>query len=341
MLDIFKQDAFSVVSLTDSINRLPFVPGRAGQMVPWNEEGITATVVGIEEMNGVLNIVNPTPRGGVGEPFGKDRRKLRVLAVPHYQINDGIYADEVQGVRAFGSETALDTVSALVNRRMQKFTANLDATLEFQRIGAIKGIILNGDGSTLYNLFTEFQVTQVAEIDFDLDNASPASGVLRAKCADIIRTIADEMEGVPFQGVHAFVGNAFFDALLAHKEVTQSYLNTPMANVLREPYVYPNGNKVYGAFEFGGIVWENYRGQVGGEAFVDTDKAFIFPVGAAGLFKTVFAPADYIETVNTVGRPRYTKQYAWPNDKGLSLEIQSNALSYCSRPRVLIKGKRT
>jgi hypothetical protein len=59
------------------------------------------------------------------------------------------------------------------------------------------------------------------------------------------------------------------------------------------------------------------------------------------LFRTVYAPADYIETVNTIGLPRYAKQYPMPNDKGISLEMQMNALNYCTRPRVLIKGKTT
>lgn len=31
-LDIFNNDAFSVVSLTDAINKLPYVPGQAGRL---------------------------------------------------------------------------------------------------------------------------------------------------------------------------------------------------------------------------------------------------------------------------------------------------------------------
>ncbi|UYK82304.1 major capsid protein [Xanthomonas sacchari] len=45
--------------------------------------------------------------------------------------------------------------------------------------------------------------------------------------------------------------------------------------------------------------------------------------------------------MNTNGLPRYAKQYQSPNGKGRSLEAQMNALSYCVRPKALIKGKRT
>src|SRR5690606_33737630 len=141
--------------------------------------------------------------------------------------------------------------------------------------------------------------------------------------------------------LHAFCGDAFFDDLLSHPEVVESYKGTPMAQVLREGYVYPNGMKVYGAFEFGGIVWENYRGKIGNTPIIDPDKCHIFPVGVPGLFVTRYAPADYVETVNTVGLPRYSRQFMMPNGKGVYLDVQMNAINYCSRPNVLVQGKRT
>lgn len=341
-LNIFTDDAFGVISLTDAINNVPFVPGRAGQLIEWNEQGITTTSIMIEERDGVLKILNPTPRGGPGETKAKDKRRARSLLVPHYQHDDGINADEVQGVRAFGAESEVQSVQPMVNQRLaEAVSLVLDPTLEYQRVGAVKGLILNADGSTLYDLFTEFGVSQETEVDFDLDNASPANGALRKKCASVVRTMANNLGGVGFTGVHSFCGDAFFDDLLAHKEVTESYKNTPMAQVLRDGYILPNGNKIYGAFEFGGIVWENYRGKVGADAIVHTDKCHIFPVGVPGLFRTVYAPADYIETVNTIGRPRYAKQWMSPNGKRVEMESQSNPLSYCTRPTTLIKGKRT
>lgn len=342
VLDVFGSNPFSVIALTDAINKYPFVPGRAGQIVDWNEEGISSTVVMIEEDNGTLNLINPTGRGGPGVSVVKDKRKARNLNVPHYQVDDAIFAEEVQNIREFGVGSQLQTVQNVVSKRLGNHVLlKHGPTLEYQRVGAVKGIILNGDGTTLYNLFTEFNVAQPAEVDFDLDNGAPASGALRKSCAGVVRTIADALGEATFIGVHAFCGNAFFDDLLSHKEVVASYVNTDMAKVLRDGYVYPNGDKVYGAFEFGGIVWENYRGSVGGSPFVNTDKAHIFPVGTPGLFRTVYAPADYVETVNTLGLPMYGKQWLMPDSKGVNLQTQMNPLSYCTRPGTLVQGKRT
>jgi hypothetical protein len=52
----------------------------------------------------------------------------------------------------------------------------------------------------------------------------------------------------------------------------------------------------------------------------------------------VYAPADYIETVNTMGLPRYVKQYPMPNDKGIHIDTQMNVLSFCTRPLALLNG---
>jgi hypothetical protein len=335
MLDVFNTDAFGVVSLTDAINQQPFVPGRAGAVIDWAETGVSTTSIGIENVNGVLSLINPTARGGPGDDISKKKRTLRNLNVPHYQRDDGVMADEVQGVRAFGSENEIQTVMGVVNGRLAEHARDFDATLEYQRIGAVKGIILNGDASTLYNLFTEFGVTQQTEKNFDLDTAS--NGAIRTACSAVIRLIAKALGGQPFSGVRAFCSETFWDALIANAEVRASYLSQQEASQLRDGVAYQ-------ALNFGGIIFEEYRGGIGTEEatpFMTADKAYFFPVGVPGLFRTVYAPADYVETVNTMGLPRYAKQYPMPNDKGVMLEMQMNALSYCTRPRVLVQGRLT
>ena len=103
---------------------------------------------------------------------------------------------------------ACRTSSISTSRKASK----IDATLEHLRIGAIKGQILDADGSAvIYDLFTEFGVTAYAEVDFDLDNASPAPGAVKKKCHDIRRKIEDELGVVPYDHIHAMCGPDFFD----------------------------------------------------------------------------------------------------------------------------------
>src|SRR6185369_1256410 len=139
-------------------------------------------------------------------------------------------------------------------------------------------------------------------------------------------------------GVRAECGDAFFDDLIANPEVRASYLAQQEASQLRGCYV--QGGQSFGEFDFGGITWENYRGTVGATDFVNTDKCHIYPMGVPNLFRSYFAPGDYMETVNTIGQRMYAKQYLMENGKGVNLDTQSNILSICTRPKTLLLGKR-
>ena len=337
MLDIFNNDAFSVTSLTDAVNEISFKPGRIGEMGLFSTTSVDTLSIAIERKGDILTIVPPTPRGAPGTTIGKEKRDLLMLPVPHFEVNDAVMADEVQGVRAFGTEQQLETVISKVVQRQATHVASFAVTEEFSRLGAVQGIVSYADGSTL-NLFQEFRVTPEPVTNFKLAASNPVDGDLRELCTKITRKMADHLGGMPFTGIHAFCGDDFFDALLKHPEVRETYKGYSAAQILREGYIGANRSS-YGIFEFGGIVFENYRGAVNSKVFIETGDCHMFPLGVPGLFKTAYAPADYNETVNTMGKRLYTQQYTMQNNKGVHLDTQTNALQYCVRPKVLMKGK--
>lgn len=335
-MDVFNSDAFSVQTLTAAVNEVPFVPGRLGQLGIFEEEGVTTTAVSVERQGETLALVPVTPRSGPPTAHSPDKRSLRLLSTVRLALTDAVNADEVQNVRAFGSEMDVDTVANVVNRRNAQMARKIDATLEHHRIGAIKGVIYDSNGTTvLFDLFSIFDVQQHSEIDFDLDNGTPASGAVMKKCNDVIRKIEDELGGLPMAGVHAMCGSAFFDDLVAHGEIRETF-QAQNAAQLRE-------RTARRSLFYAGITFEEYRGRVGTNQYVGDDKAHFFPLGVPGLFLTRFAPADYEETVNTMGLPRYAKQAPDPDGMGRKrvLEVQSNPINLCTRPKVLIKAKRT
>ena len=100
-----KWDLVDPLALTDAINKTPYVPGRIGQLGLFREQGVSTTSVMIEEREGSLNLVETTARGAPAIQNTTNKRKARSLVVPHIALADTILADEVQNVRAFGSET--------------------------------------------------------------------------------------------------------------------------------------------------------------------------------------------------------------------------------------------
>lgn len=336
MSDVFKSDPFQMLTLTDSINKVPFLPGRIGRLKVFEEVGVPTTEIMIEERDGTLYLVEAQLRGAPPKQNRTSKRTARTFKTPHLPVGDRIIADEIQNVRAFGSDNQLEGIQLVIGQRTTTMSRSLDATLEHLRMGAIKGQILDADGSTiLYDLFNEFGVSQHEVIDFDLDNANPASGVLRKKCTQVSRMVSDELGAAAHAGIYCLCGDNFWDELTAHPEVRETFLNQQEAAQLREGLAYET-------FRYGGITFENYLGKVGNVEFIHADEAHFFPVGVPGLFKTYFAPANYAETVNTVGIPKYMKAALDPSfQKWVDLEAQSNPLPLCTRPKVLIKGKRT
>ncbi len=323
MIDIFKNDAFSTVSLTDAILKRPHKPGRLGVLGLFRERGITTTTVVVEEKNGQLSLITTSPRGGPASTLGSAARTARSFVVPHLERESQILADEVQNVRAFGSESELASVQQIVNERLTDLRAMHEVTLEYHRMGAIKGQILDADGVTsIYNLFTEFGVAQQT---FDID----LGGDVRNEAIAIQRLSEAELGGEPVSGYRAFCGDEFFDALIAASAVKTS-LQYQESALLR--------TDIRAGFEYAGIVWENYRGNVGGIPFVPADEAFVVPMGT-NIFTTYFAPADFMETVNTVGLPLYAKIGDDPSgfNRFVKVHSQSNPLAICLRPRAIIQ----
>ncbi|CAI8915604.1 major capsid protein [Pseudomonas sp. IT-P218] len=325
---IFEEQAFSVSSLTHAINEQAYLPGRISSLGLFQEEGITTLTVQIEKDGDTLALVPAGERGTSGLVVGASKRDLIPFNTVHLPERFTIRADEVQGIRAFGEQTELQAVQDVVNARLAKARRQLDATHEFQRAGALNGLILDADGQrVLLNIYDRFGV-QRQELSMGLNAADTE---VRVKCGDALDMQEDALGSTTSSGSRAFCGKTFWNKLVAHKSVKETYLNSVQAAALR--------GDARDSFEFGGIVWERYRGKVGGVAYVPDDEARLAPEGVPDLFISAFAPADYMETVNTLGIPYYSRIETLPFGKGVAGEAQSNPLHLCTRPRALIRLK--
>lgn len=339
-MDVFNQNAFSMISLTTAVNQQPFLPTFLGDMGIFTPRPIRTPAAAIEDRNGTLSLIQTSQRGAPLDEGKADKRNIRYFNTARLAKGDTIFAHEIQSVRAFGSETELQQVSTEVAYRYSKLQNDVALTHENMRLGAVQGIVLDADGSTIYNWFTEWGVSQPAEVDWDLDNASPASGAVRKLCNSTLRTAQRALSGMWIPGrsyLLGLCGDNYWDDLTQHSEIRQTYLNTQQASELR-------GDKMpFETFNYGGITWVNYRGTDDGTTVaVGSDKVKFVPVGVPGLFETAFAPAESFDYVNTPGLPVYAMlvmdrdRNAWVRP-----ELYSYPLFYCTRPAALLRGKRT
>lgn len=341
-LDIFNQDAFTAIELTAAVNKTPFLPSRLGQLNLFTPQPVRTKTVWVEEREGVLSLIQTSPRGAPLDQRATEQRKGRDFRTLRIAKGDRLMADEIQDIRAFGTDSEEVQVMDEVSRRLNGPTGlrrDIELTHENMRLGAVQGVVTDADDTTLFNWFTEFSITQATEIDFDLDAASPASGVVRKKCNQVVRQMMRAAAGAWVSGqtiVYALCGDAFWDDLTAHSEVRTTYLNTQQAAELREGLAYES-------FRYGGITWENYRGTDDGSTVaISTNEAKFFPVNAPGVFITAFSPAETFDFVNTPGLPIYSMIIPdLQRNTFVDIEAYSYPLPICTRPAMLQRAKRT
>lgn len=324
-----------MVSLTEAINKAPYAPSFLGRLGLFQPRPVRTTKISIEDRQGKLALISTAARDTVGDVRSRPRRTIRDFTVPHVPYYQTIMADDVQNIRTFGSETEMESVGQVVNEALSEMRADHEVTHEWHRIGAIKGEVLDADGSTvLYDYFTEFGTSEI-NIDFDF-----ASGVadLKLLSNNVIKQMGIALGATPFTGVLAICGGRFFDAVTTHASVKDGYERWQSSKFFRESQIGPEYNADVNGFDFAGITWVTYRGQVGNVQFMHADQCRFVPLGVRGMFLEVMAPANFIETVNTSGRLLYAKQRRLDYDTGIELHTQSNVLYVPTRPRALIKG---
>lgn len=343
-LDIFKSDAFSLVELTDALNKQDFQPSLLRSMNIFTVRRPRTETVAIEEKDGVLNLIQTSERGAPLEQRTTEKRKIRDFRAPRIAKSDTITASELANIRAFGSESELMQVQEEVAMRLNGpagIMREVEMTWENMMLGAVQGIVTDADSSTLFNWFTEFDVTQDAEIDFDLDNASPASGAVRKVCNQVVRQTMKAAKGAWVPGrtmIAGLCGDTFWDQLTGHSEVRATYLQTQQAADLREQV-----GMAYETFRYGGIEFMNYRGTDDGTTVAVGDlKCKFFPVNAPGAFIAAYTPGEFFDTINRPGQDVYALTI--PDEKRnafVDIEVYSYPLFICTRPKMLQRAKNT
>jgi hypothetical protein len=303
-MNIFDQDAFSTISLTQGIENVPYTPGFLGSQNIFEPESIRTEVAAFEQRNGVLTLIQSSERGAPLSQQESEKRDLRYRKTVRLAKGATIQASEIQNIRSFGTETELQAVANEVMRRYTGPTGlinDLNLTFEWHRLGAIQGVLLDADNTVIQNWFSFWGITQPAEIDFALDTATTD---VRGKCSQVVRAMARAANGAWIEGrtqVHALVGDTFWDKLKDHAKVRDSYLNWEAAQSLRAAAAEPGKGTFGEAFYFGGIFFHNYRGTddydenaTEGKRMVGipSSKAKFYPVNAPGAFKHIKSPGE-------------------------------------------------
>jgi hypothetical protein len=330
-MNVFKASAFETTSLTTAFENIEYKPSLLTSLGIFQPRPSFTRSIAIERRNGALAIIPTSPIGSAPKELDNDKRDIRDFRTVRLAKSFTMYAEEVNGIREFGTMDRLMQVQAEVARRGKRVLDDLEVTNERLMLGALQGIVKDADDSVLVNWFDEWGISAPAAVNFALTTDATK---VRLKCHEVIRGMQKASGGQITEStpIHALCGDNFYDKLVTHPEVEKTYLNWQAAADLRE-------NVSYGSFRFGGITFHNYRGtDDGAKIAIPTDEAKFFPVGTE-IFQKALGPAEFEPWVNAAGQEMYAlsipdrDRNAWQK-----FEVYSYPLFICTRPDALFKA---
>lgn len=344
VLDIFRSDAFGVVSMVSRMDTVQFVPTQARDLGIWTVQGINTRTAVVELRDQLLETVMPSDRGAPGAEIQDQARKVVSVDVPHFQTHSQVHADEVQFVREFGTPNVLQSAEAVTMRKLSIGNTNLTGTEEVLAVSGLQGVIKNAQGGTILDTYALFNVTKETSFVFPVSTSNSAGptgdGTILAKFRQLIRKTWDNLRlGAVLPDVGCLASPSWFDAITTSNEMRTNYQRYQ-----------DNSAGVVGAFLREGpgwkkppwmatpdcLVWE-YRGP----GIADGHAAFfpILPVGYPPIYNWYYAPADYMDSLGEIGRPRYARVAIDPmHQKFVDIEMQMNSMPLPLRPTALLDG---
>ena len=327
----FDAGGYSLAEMTQAINILPNLYTRLGEIGLFSFEGITQRSVIIEQFDGALNVLPSVPLGAPATVATRQGRSMRSFGLPWIPHDDVILASDIQGVPAFGGSEN-EQLATVMMRKLTLMRRKHAQTREYMEMNALRGIVKDGAGTTLYNYFTEFGLAQIS-VDFLLGTATT---LVQAKVRDAIRAVEDNLLGESMISVYALVSPEFFDKLIGHALTQDAYkfYSTTGAQPLRQD--------VRRSFPFAGILFEEYRGTVTlstgvAERLIPAGEGIAFPIGTIDTFTTYGGPANQISLANTIGLPLYARQLMDDKDRWINILTEASILPVNKRPRTAIR----
>jgi len=333
-MNIFKNSAFSAVAMSGYVQKMDTVPQLLGSLGIFDPMPVRTRDIFVDRTEGNITLIPTSPDGAPPEALNKTGRDVVALKTTRLAKKFTLYASELQGIRASGSESELMQVQAEINTRTVRLNADMELTKEHHRLGALQGVLLDADGTTvIYDYRDLFDEVIPAATNFALGTATTD---VHQKCKDITRSMARSGKGsLAGASVHSIAGDEFYDALTSHPNVEKFYLNQAAARDLQAEQ-----GKIFESFRLGNITFHNYQGTDDNSTVaVPTASAKFFPIGGRDVFTAAHSPLDTMGLVNTLGQEKYMMMI--PDEKRdmfVEGELYSFPLHVCQQPRLLRNG---
>ena len=315
--------------LDEAVTQPPKVPSRLLTDPMWRNKNLTTTTVMVEFVGGQINLIPDRDRADAPnqKAFGKGSI-VRTFRVPHLSLQTTIRADQIQDVRKVGTTDATESNAEVVSEEITEHRNNHDATIEHLMLGAVKGKIVDADGTTvIYDLYSEFGITEPTT-DFQFSSANTDLGLV---ITQTLRKMEDALRGGVASGCTVLCSPEFFDALVSHKSTKEAWMRYQDNSLAREK----NNDR----FSWKGMNFEVYNFRIGATPMIEPGHAHAYLTGVFNNFVRYNAPGNMMTEANKLARAFYIDVENLEHKRGVSIYTEGNPLPLCLRPQTLMHFK--
>ena len=327
-------NAFEITDYSQELITVPNTWGLINQLGIFSSEGVSQNTITVESTGGTLGLLTDQVRGTRSNVSKDETRSLRSFVIPHFNMDDAIKPEDLQGKRAFGSADAAETEAAVMARKLLRIRRTHAATMEAARAQVLTaGTIYAPNGTVSGNYFTEFGVTQKV-VDFVLGTST--TEVIEKGEEALAHSQDNLLSGESPSQFVALCSPQFFAKLIKHATIKEAYkYYQSTQSPLRERLGIGAGTRT---FDHGGVTYIEYRGTTpAGAQFIPANDAVLIPMGTMDSFKTYLGPANKLSYANTIGEEAYVFTYRSPTDTEIKIETETNLLNVLRRPGCVVR----
>jgi hypothetical protein len=339
----------TVVDWTDDVPDIANQYGLFKNMGLFAEKGL-GTRTALFDINTSNNSMIPASNPVAQDGFKGKERSLNTysLSIPYFKHIDYITPDDIQGWRKGGTP---DQAEDLPNVRAEKFEDmkfNMDQSVEYMMVNAIKGTTVDPEGNTLAAMHTILGTTQKT-IDFALGTSATN---IDAKIAELKRYVAKNAKtGGAIGKIEVPCSPEFFDALTQHPNMiaAYNYYQNSGKQLNRDDLSIYEKWGVVDIFEHKGIKFFSYDAvftQPDGtskRAFgtdstaITKQEGYSIVRGMRNMYRVFYGPDYSLNGANRPGSEMYLKEYRDPKDKFIELEAEMAPLPIITKPLVSVR----
>lgn len=337
---------YTDVELTQEVNRIPNTFGLLNALNLFPNEPKASKYVRIEFKDGVVYVLGAEPRGSSGDLGEDDTGNGIILEIPHFPHIDFIGPDDADNMLVIvNGQVEPESMNRQLAQKLAKIRTKHSITREYIRLGALRGLIKDGKGRTLYDIYDVFSITKKT-VDFVLGTAGTD---IIAKCEEVRDHIQNNLKSETSTGIEAIVDPTWFGKFIQHEKVEKYWLNaqnTAVHSIVSRQQLGGNWGRV---FEFQNILWREYKGSlpvknssgaITSEANMAANKGNAYPTGTMSMFRTFDGPAFHMSQVNSApmgAEPIFITTEELKHGAGVEMKSQSNVLAVCKQPECVVE----